>query len=139
MKREFTVCDMCGAEVDDKQQGHWEYKTSHFKLTFPRDGINGGVWSMDVCHCCRHKLYDAIDGTIKATREKVHKGVPVTENSLMPFMHNNGFSTVRNMVVAVMRKCGADDTDWRLRDDCIWAANPWLVADREALRKEASE
>lgn len=67
MKRELIECDICRAKVDPSTC-NWETKPTHFKLTFPRDGVNGGVWSMDVCASCRVRLYDIIDFGIRNLR-----------------------------------------------------------------------
>lgn len=64
MKLDAIKCDCCGRVVGDIASLHWESKPSIFRLKFPRDGINGGDWSMDVCQKCRHVLFDAIKDTI---------------------------------------------------------------------------
>lgn len=72
MKLIGTQCDCCGVKLDSQLLANlsWENQPSVFALEFPRDGINGGYWKMDVCGECRRTLYDAIDGTIKGLREK---------------------------------------------------------------------
>lgn len=65
---ERIQCDCCGALVNNAAM-HWEQRTSHFQAKCPLDGINGGMWSMDVCVSCRRKLFDAIDGTVRGIRE----------------------------------------------------------------------
>jgi hypothetical protein len=67
MRREAIQCDCCGAE---SQQGLWEHRFSVFNLQFPRDGVNGGQWNMDMCSDCRRVLHDAIVATIKELRSK---------------------------------------------------------------------
>lgn len=57
---------------------------------------------------------------------------PETMNNVMPYMHTNGFSTVRNAVVEVMRVLKLDEYDWRLRDKLIFAASPWIQKEAEA-------
>lgn len=65
MKREFIICDVCGCENNPLHQT-WETRPSRFELTLPRDGVNGGAWSLDVCHSCRAKIHDAISGVIES-------------------------------------------------------------------------
>lgn len=68
MKIDGVTCDCCGRDVIGIAAMHWESRPSVFKLTFPRDGINGGHWNMDVCERCRHVLFDAIRATIDELR-----------------------------------------------------------------------
>lgn len=76
MKLESIQCDCCGRQVTNIASLHWESKPSVFRLKFPRDGINGGDWSMDVCQKCRHELFDAISATIdrlgKSGQHSIH-------------------------------------------------------------------
>lgn len=67
MKIEEIECDMCKQRVNPAACT-WETRPSVFSLTFPRDGINGGVWNMDVCASCRCMLHDAITTTINERR-----------------------------------------------------------------------
>lgn len=68
MKIEGITCDCCGRDVLNVGALHWEQRPSVFKLKFPRDGLNGGEWNMDVCEKCRHVLFDAIHITIQELR-----------------------------------------------------------------------
>lgn len=68
MKLDGITCDCCGVTVPSIAVLNWESRPSVFKLTFPRDGVNGGVWNMDVCEKCRHILFDAIQSTIQELR-----------------------------------------------------------------------
>ena len=70
MKLEGITCDCCGSDVVNIPSLHWERRPSVFSLKFPRDGINGGQWNMDVCACCRESLYDAITDKITELRHK---------------------------------------------------------------------
>lgn len=72
MKIDGITCDCCGREVIGIGAMHWESRPSVFSLTFPRDGINGGQWNMDICAGCRCVLFDAITATIKKLREPQH-------------------------------------------------------------------
>jgi len=78
MKLDGIKCDCCGRVIDNIAALHWESRPSVFTLKFPRDGINGGDWSMDVCQKCRHVLFDAIrltiDGLRKTGRHSIHCG-----------------------------------------------------------------
>lgn len=69
MKREYIVCDCCGSEVDQSENQRWEHRPGVFSLKFPRDGINGGEWNMDVCCDCRNILHDTIRDTIRTLRD----------------------------------------------------------------------
>lgn len=69
MKIDGVVCDCCGQTVAGIAAMHWESRPSVFRLKFPRDGVNGGDWSMDVCQKCRHELFDAIAATIDGLRK----------------------------------------------------------------------
>jgi hypothetical protein len=60
-------------------------------------------------------------------------------NNIMPFMHPNGFSTERNVTVAIMRALNLDETDFRLRDKLIFAGAPWIQAEREAVAESINE
>lgn len=68
MKLDGIKCDCCGRVIDNIAALHWESKPSVFRLTFPRDGINGRDWNMDVCQKCRHVLFDAITDAIDGLR-----------------------------------------------------------------------
>lgn len=68
MKIDGIVCDGCGTAIQSPAALHWEKRPSVFALKFPRDGVNGGDWNMDVCAECREKLFDAITGTIDCLR-----------------------------------------------------------------------
>jgi hypothetical protein len=68
MKIDGITCDCCGRDVINAAAMHWESRPSVFSLTFPRDGMNGGHWNMDVCEKCRHALFDAIHGTVQGLR-----------------------------------------------------------------------
>lgn len=61
--------------------------------------------------------------------------LPENMNNVMPFMHDNGFSTERNATVEIMRAIGVDETDFRLRDKLIFAGAPWIQAERESAAK----
>lgn len=73
-KKEITVCDACSAEFTTKDilSCHWEQKPSRFQATCPKDGINGGVWDMDVCSECRIALFNAIRSVIDGRRKHEH-------------------------------------------------------------------
>lgn len=64
MKINGITCDCCGQTFIGNPNVNWEQFPSVFKLTFPRDGVNGGVWNMDICATCRGVLFDAISNTI---------------------------------------------------------------------------
>ena len=68
MKIDGIKCDCCGRVVDNIAALHWETRPSVFALRFPRDGVNGGNWNLDVCEKCRHVLFDAIRATIDELR-----------------------------------------------------------------------
>jgi hypothetical protein len=70
VKLDLVKCDCCGCEMTSAQiaKWNWDQKPSVFNLTFPRDGINGGQWNMDVCGRCREVLFDAIRSTINRLR-----------------------------------------------------------------------
>ena len=68
MKIDVITCDCCGMDIRNPGALCWENRPSVFKLTFPRDGINGGVWNMDVCAGCREGLFDAIEDKITELR-----------------------------------------------------------------------
>ena len=69
MKLDGIKCDCCGRVIDNIAALHWESRPSVFRLNFPRDGINGGDWNMDVCQRCRHDLFDAIQSAINGLRK----------------------------------------------------------------------
>lgn len=70
MKIEGIICDCCGVKIINPASLAWDNRPSVFTLTFPRDGINGGLWNMDVCAGCREGLYDAIQDKITELRHK---------------------------------------------------------------------
>lgn len=76
MKMDMIKCDCCGYEMTTAQiaKWHWDQKPSVFELKFPRDGINGGQWNMDVCVRCREFLFDAIRSTINRLRGGEYEG-----------------------------------------------------------------
>lgn len=59
------------------------------------------------------------------------------------FMHSNGYSTERNIAMAIMQKLGLDYTDFRRRDELIAAGAPWLDVERNerqaALTQQVAE
>lgn len=70
MKLEGIKCDCCGSEITNILALRWDRKPSVFSLKFPRDGVNGGLWNMDVCASCRESIYDAIVDKITELRHK---------------------------------------------------------------------
>lgn len=66
MKLQRIICDCCGARFDSQALANmtWESKPSVFTTKFPRDGVNGGDWNMDVCGSCRRTLFDSIQAVI---------------------------------------------------------------------------
>lgn len=67
MKIERIQCDCCGVLVNNAVVSH-ELKSTHFTANCPEDGVNGGMWSMDVCHKCRKALYHSIRNTVNSLR-----------------------------------------------------------------------
>ena len=68
MKLDGVVCDTCLTQIANARVLDWDQKPSVFTLDFPRDGVNGGHWNMDVCAECRGKLYDAITHAVDCLR-----------------------------------------------------------------------
>lgn len=67
---------------------------------------------------------------VTVTIEKANE-FPVNDNDKPVYMHSNGYSTERNVAVAIMRELGLDVNDYKLRDKLIFAAGPWIQAERE--------
>ena len=74
-REELIICDACGCSAATSQVGkyHWDQKPSKFCAHCPEDGVNGGVWSMDVCAFCRRIIYAAIRQTIDELRAGIHQ------------------------------------------------------------------
>lgn len=66
-------CDACGCEMFNPSSYHWEQRPSVFKAQCPPDGVNCGIWEMDVCRACRTVIHDAIKEVIAALREHRHE------------------------------------------------------------------
>lgn len=92
--------------------------------------VNDGDW---IIRGVEGEIYPCKDSIFRATYEKVTHELEVDECPV--FKHANGFSTERNMIVAVMRELNLDDTDFRLRDKLICAASYWLNAERAGRAK----
>lgn len=62
----------------------------------------------------------------------------MSEQEINPnvFLHSNGLSTERNVVVSVMRMLGADDFDFRLRDRLIVGSAGWIDKERREHAKQ---
>lgn len=73
-REQVIVCDACFAKATASEVAkyHWDQKPSCFEAHCPEDGVNGGVWKMDVCARCRRVLHDAIHKTIYELRRGTH-------------------------------------------------------------------
>lgn len=59
MKKQLVICDFCGCVQPDGLS--WEFATVHVAVDVPRDGLNGGDYSGDMCRPCRDRLADFME------------------------------------------------------------------------------